>query len=391
MKWKIYTLLIFMTITSCRSVQKLVDQGEYDEAIYIAAEKLHGKKHKKTKHVKSLEKAFGKVTERDMDFINALRADLYPERWDKVYEVLAQIDRRQHKVAPFLPLVSKDGYLAHFEMVEVNPLLAEAAEQASAHHYAEASRLLDGISYDKKRAATDAHAALRKIDNYFDNYQNKDALKETAHHYGMTRVHIDIHNAANVVMTSALEAELLSINLVGLNSFWTQYYRQKSAEAPMDFRAIIEIEELEVSPERESESIYVDTRQIQDGYNYVLDTEGNVAKDTLGNDIREDRYIEIRAEVYELYREKAAYVKGSLKIIDLRKDQIIDHFPIASEATYQSYASRYSGDERALATRTRNRLRTSPDRFPADEELIWQAAEDVKIKMADYLSGIRYF
>ncbi len=391
MKWKIYTLLLIMSLFSCRSVQKLVDQGDYDEAIYVAAKRLHGKKNKKTKHVKALEKAFDKVTARDLEYINKLRADLYPERWDEVYEVLAQIDQRQHKVNPFLPLISKDGYVAHFEMVDVSPLLTEAAEGASAFHYAQAELLLDSIDYDRKGDATRAYAALQKIDRYFHSYQDKERLKEIAHHYGMTRVLLDTHNAADVVMPADLEAELLSINLIDLNSFWTRFYSQKSAEAPMDFRAIIEIDELDVSPERESESIYVDTRQVQDGFDYVLDQNGNVAKDTLGNDIREDRFIDVRAEVYELYREKAAFVKGSLKIIDLNKDQVIDHFPIASEATFNSYASRYSGDERALARRTRDRLRSSPDRFPADEALIWQAAEDVKLKMADYLSGIRYF
>ena len=391
MKWMIYTLLILMTISSCKSVQKLVDQGEYDEAIFLAAERLHGKKNKKTKHVKGLEKAFAKVNAQDMDYINSLRADLYPERWDEVYQVLSQIDARQHKINPFLPLISKDGYIAHFDMIDVSPMLTQAAEDASSFHYARASGLLIELDHNRKSDATEAYKALQRIDRYFHNYENKEALKDTAHHYGMTRVLLESRNASDVIMPADLEDELLSINLADLNSFWTGFYIRPPETAPLDYRAIIEIDELEVSPERESETIYVDTREVQDGFTYILDQEGNVAKDTLGNDIKEDRYVDIRAEVYELTREKAAFVKGSLKIIDLNKDQVIDHFPIASEAIFSSYASRYSGDERALASRTRNRLRSAPERFPADEALIWQAAEDVKLNMAQYLRQIRYF
>ena len=92
-----------------------------------------------------------------------------------------------------------------------------------------------------------------------------------------------------------------------------------------------------------------------------------------------------------MFREKAAYVKGSLKIIDLSQQQIIDEFPIAAEAIFSSYASRYIGDERALTSRSRNRLRNQPQQFPADEELIYQAAEDVKSAMTDYIQDIRYF
>ena len=39
---------------SCKSVEKLVDQGRYDKALTVAVRKLSGKKNKKTKHVMAM-------------------------------------------------------------------------------------------------------------------------------------------------------------------------------------------------------------------------------------------------------------------------------------------------------------------------------------------------
>ncbi len=391
MKWIIYTIALLTIVSSCRSVQELVDRGDYDGAIYLAAEKLHGKKNKKTKHIQGLEEAFAKVNARDFAYLESLNAEAYPERWDKAYDILSQIQRRQDKVSPFLPLISKDGYVGHFEMANVYPLLEEASLRASEYHYAYAERLLEDIDYEHKSDATEAYHSLSQIDRYFKQFKHSEALKRTAHHYGTTRVLIETRNAANAYIPGDLHEELLAVNVPSLNSFWTDFYTTSQEEVPMDFKVVLEIDQLDVSPEKESERVYVETREVVDGFTYVLDQNGNVAKDTLGNDITEDRYVNITVDIVELTREKAAYVKGSLKIIDLNAQQLIDEFPIAAESIFRSYASRYFGDERALTNRTRNRLRREPERFPPDEELIWKAAEDVKSEMVDYIQDIRYF
>lgn len=79
MKTILYTTIsiFFLITTACKSVDKLVDQGRYDEAIVLATKKLAGKKNKKTKHVRALEKAFAKVNERDLLHITHLKSKKY--------------------------------------------------------------------------------------------------------------------------------------------------------------------------------------------------------------------------------------------------------------------------------------------------------------------------
>ena len=68
---------------SCKSIDKLVERGQYDEAIVLATKKLAGKKNKKTSYVRNLEKAFDKITSMDMDKINALDAVTNSYNWEE--------------------------------------------------------------------------------------------------------------------------------------------------------------------------------------------------------------------------------------------------------------------------------------------------------------------
>ena len=109
MKTLLYTLTLLMLLGSCRSVEKLVDKGNYDEAIIVATKRLAGKKKKKTKHVKYLEEAFAKITERDMDMIHSLDAENNPYNWERVLAISQKMEKRQNRINAFLPLTSKDG------------------------------------------------------------------------------------------------------------------------------------------------------------------------------------------------------------------------------------------------------------------------------------------
>ena len=74
MKRVIYPIVLYcIAMSSCASIEKLVDQGNYDAAIELATRKLAGKKNKKTKHIRALEEAYAKVNARDLDRITHLQ------------------------------------------------------------------------------------------------------------------------------------------------------------------------------------------------------------------------------------------------------------------------------------------------------------------------------
>ena len=114
------TFLLLFVLSSCTSPQKLVESGNYDDAVYLAVKRLSGKKNKKEKYVLALEEAFQKATVRDMRLAERLKREGLPENWPKINDAYRRIRNRQERVAPLLPLISKEGIRADFRFVKVD-------------------------------------------------------------------------------------------------------------------------------------------------------------------------------------------------------------------------------------------------------------------------------
>lgn len=385
MKNLIYFFAIIFSISSCTSISKLVEAGQYDQAISYGVNKLQGKKKKKTDHVQYLEQAFKKVTEQDLSDIEFLKDQNKPDNWDRIYSILLDIDQRQNLIKPLLPLISEDGYQANFNFVRVEPLLIEAQQNTAAYHYNEGKRLLARAEQGDKIAAKRAYEEFQSIDLHFKHFKDKEMLKERAKLLGMINVLIEVKNNADVVLPQEFSEEISRIDVRELEDMWTRYYTQDPGNLNFDYMAAIVIDRLDVSPEREKEVYYIDEKEIKDGFEYVLDKNGNVMKDSLGNDIKIDKYKTIRAEIFELYRHKAALVSGKVEYKDLRTGEIVNSRPVNVEAVFESYASKFNGDKRALSNKTKGRLRNKPLPFPSDFDLTMQAATDLKEILADEL------
>lgn len=379
MKRLIYTLAALVLLgTSCKNIQKMVDRGEYDEAIIYSAEKLAGKKKKKTKYVTALEEAFAKVTKMDMDRISFLKDERRPENWDKIIAMYEKIDRRQERINPFLPLISKDGYRAQFKFVNVDPLIKVAMEEAAIYHYDKANLHIEAARRGSKSDARVAYEEVKKIERYFKNYKGSTNIKREALDLGKTRVLIQAKNDSRTIVPGGFEKDLLAIDLNDMNTLWKSFHHVAPSNKAIDYVAVLKIREMDLSPEREIINHYVDEKEVEDGWKYVLDKNGNVLKDTLGNDIKEKRFVIVRADVVEIFREKSTRVIGTLECFDKRTNELIKTLPITVNSNFEDYASSFRGDRRAICDRTRNRLKTNPLPFPSDMDMIWQSAESLK-------------
>ena len=89
-----------------------MSSGNYDEAIANAISNLRTNKDKKGKqdYVYLLEEAFAKAKERDLNTINLLVKDANPAQLEKIYNTYLQLNDRQEKIKPLLPLkLIKEG------------------------------------------------------------------------------------------------------------------------------------------------------------------------------------------------------------------------------------------------------------------------------------------
>jgi hypothetical protein len=370
------TTMVFFS--ACTSLEKMVERGNYDEAIVKIARRISGQKNKKAKDLKILEKAFEKVTADDLAYAEGLKNSGRASTWDDVFDAYHRIDERQELLRPFLPLVAKDGYRAKFKFANVSALKNEAANNATVYHYNEAIRLIDLAEKGDKRAARRAYDGLTMLEKYTDSYKDSRRLKEDAEFLGTNRVLVKLYNNTFGFMPREVEAEIMSVNIKELNTFWTKYYTKSDIGLDFDYVARLDLDNIDISPEREVINRYIDKEEIKDGWEYVLDKKGNVMKDTSGNDIKVDKFITVIAEVVEIHRSKSAVASGRFGLFDADTKELIQTRPFNVEAHFNDYASSFSGDRRALCQRTRDRLRGYPAQFPSDLVMSLDVAHELK-------------
>ncbi|MEM0991864.1 MAG: hypothetical protein AAF847_09690 [Bacteroidota bacterium] len=371
-------IALLALLAACVSPQKLLETGNYDAAIYKSVNKLVGKKKKKEQYVYTLETAFMKATQTDVAAIEQLKKSQQADKWVHIHRIAQRIDKRQRRVEPLLPIVARNGIKAEFNFVKVNALEQEAKTHAAHYHYETALQLLEQAKRGDKAAARAAHQALRNIDAYFEQYKDKTDLLAVAKRLGTTNILIRMENDSRSILPQDFERELLQLNTVGMNSFWKNYYTNYTSKVNFDYEAVLKIQHLEVSPGRLTEREFEESKAIQDGFEYVLDENGNVAKDTLGNDIKQPRQIIVSALVLESYQTKLASVTARLELRALETSNLISSKRLQADAVFEHYASTFQGDKRALSPTTCERIGNRPQPFPSDVSLIFEAGEQLK-------------
>jgi len=360
-----------------KSVQTLNDSGDYDAAIRRAKDKLIGKNRKNPKYVAALETAFNKANQADLDKAKRESASS-TAIWSRIYQLYEGIQRRQEDVRPLTPLVDKDGRRADLRFVNVTSQLADAGQRAAVQLYEEGTRLLAQGRQGNKEAARGAYRSFDEIGRYQANYRDVDRLQQEAENLGIIYITVETRNETGGYLPPGFEDRLLRIDASAMDDRWRVFDARKQTGRDYDYIARITLRDIQVSPERSQERQYIDEKEITDGEEYVLDGNGNVAKDSLGNDITRPREIIIRADVFEVLQTKSATVTGSFELYDLRQSRVVDQGDLSADALFENFASTFEGDRRALSSQSRRNIGNRPADFPTNEQLILDAADVLK-------------
>ncbi len=377
--------LVVLVAPACTSVQDLVESGNYEETIALAQRRLTGKEKKNPKLVAALEAAVNRANQEDVNRAEFMRSASQPD-WVRVYAIYENLKRRQDALRPLLPLTDKNGRKANFRFVKVEGMLLDAADRAAAQVYAQAVEGLQAGRRGDKSAARTAYYDFERIDRYHRDYLDSYVLAAEAEQLGRVYVTLDVLNQSGGYLPAGFEQELLRMGTANMDDQWRVFDFQRRDDRAYDYSARIVIRDIAVSPERVSERSYVDEREITDGKEYVLDANGNVAKDTLGNDITRPRQVMVRAEILEVLQQKSAVVTGSMQLYDLRRQRVVDEQELTAEAIFEHYASTFRGDDRALSGDSRRRIGNAPQHFPSDEALILDAVAVLKPQLQHRLA-----
>jgi hypothetical protein len=376
---KLSVLLALFTIQACVSPVNLTEQGRYDEAIDLCVRRLSGKKKKKAKFVDTLEAAFQKATSDDMRAVENLTKEDRPENWEIILRIHQGIRQRQRKIEPLIPLIDENGRTAQFRFVRVDDLEREAKEKTAEYYYSEGMRLLNRAQQTGvKQDARAAYTYFERLLNLFRSYKDTDDQLNRALALGTVHTLIRMSNESNVILPREFEDELLRMTTGDLNSRWKMFHTENQRDVNMDYTVLFRITNIAVSPERVREREYTDTREIEDGFEYVLDRNGNVLKDSLGNDVTVPRRVVVQAYILEVYQSKFATVSGKVDYIDNWTRNLVDSDQLSVNSVFDNYASTFRGDRRALSKESLQRIGNQPMPFPPDEALLLQAANLLK-------------
>jgi hypothetical protein len=375
MKNIIYILITSLIISSCGNSTKLMQSGRYDDAISVSVRKLK-KKNQKEKEILALEESYRKANDRDKEKINYLKKEGNPDNWTKIYEVFNIMKGRQERVKPLLPLyIESQKRNATFEIVNYDDEIINAKQNAAQYMYAHAMQLLD------KNNKTDARAAyneLQQVKSFYNNYKDVDSQINRARNMGTSYVLFKMQNNTGVPLPPSFEEELYKISLTDLNADWIQYHTHKNKDMNYDYTILVNIKNILVSPESQREIDYQETKTVPDGFTYLLDSHGNVRKDSLGNDIKVPKTKVISCSVQEMYQNKKATIAGTLDYINNGNNQLIKTDPIAADNLWEWRSATAIGDLNALKPETSQKIGKRPAPFPPSFDMLLQAGATLK-------------
>lgn len=375
-------LLLVIFLTGCTSSEKLLNRGNYDAAIEHARNKLARKKLKE-KEITVLEQAYKKANDRDKERIEFLKKEGAAFNWEKIYDTYSNMKIRQEMIKPLLPLdMPKQKRRAVFELVNYDEEIIAAKQKAAEYLYVQASNLL---AENNKYKARDAYYKLQSIKTYYSTYKDADQLMQKAKAIGTSHALFKMKNNTMAVLPAGFEDELTKITLSELNRDWIVYHVQEAKDVFYDYAIVVNMQQLDVTPDAVKEIYYTDSKEIVDGWQYVLDNRGNVKKDSLGNDIKIPKYKTITCNVKEVYQHKKGIVTGTIDYLDNKTGQLIKTAPLCAESIFEHRSAAAMGDINALKPENKAKLGGSPAPFPNSLDMILQAGQTLKNMVKDII------
>jgi hypothetical protein len=364
-------IMIIAFLASCASSNKLLREGRYDEAVNKSVKKL-SRKPSDGEEIRILKKAYELANKNNTDAIERLKLSGQPDIWDAVLRNYEALLVRQEKVSRLPESVLQRIDYRH---VDYNALIADSKRKAAQFYYASGKKLLEK---GDRQSARQAYYELSRVKQFYPHYLDVDQLIEKALFMGTNQVLFKYQNQSRTVMPKDFENELMKITLKKLNKRWVNFDTYESKDYGYDYVIYLNLKMVDVSPESLKEIHYDEKKRVQDGFKYVLGPDGNVMKDTNGNDIKTPNYVDIVCHVKETQMLKKAIVSGTMDFYDNRTGQLIKTDRITAESVFEHRFAHVTGNLKAMTKKTSQIAKLRPVPFPNDLDLIYQTNQDLK-------------
>ena len=380
----IYLLLITLVLEACSAAQMHLKNGNYQAAIEVGAKRMRRNPKNADKTILAIERAFKIEKSRIIDKVNQLKIDGSPENWLAIYNQYKQLDQYQKALKPVLPMFLKKEFRnADIQLIDIDQDLADTKLKAAEYLYVEAERLLNS---NVKTNAREAYGRFKKVKELQSNFRDVDSKINESFDKGQNHILVGYTNSTQLIIPQSFMSNLRNYDPKTLNSTWTKYHLNNNARSSYDYAIEVRIGNVDIGPEQIRESSYEDVKKVQDGYQYVLDGKGNVAKDTLGNDLKEPRYIDAKAFIVKTEQTKVGILSGEVIYKNANK-KTFNKKPFREDLVFKNFFGVFKGDKRAISKQSAELLGGRFIPFPPDLQMVMDASQLIKQSTFDIIKG----
>jgi hypothetical protein len=382
-----FLITLVILLSGCGSSKKQMEKGNYDAAIDKAVRNLR-KDPDDAKQIAILTQSYKIANERDNERIRFLKMEGRPDSWDEIYQVYKVLNDRQSLVRTVTPLTS-NGRSIDFPYVDYMPEMVGAKRKAADFYYAHGNELMKAKLKDSYRQA---YYEFVRAKQYVGDYEGIDTKISDAKYLGMSRVFVSIRNNSVIKFPPEFEQDLLALDLPRLNSEWVEYFtRDLNNNTTYDYYVNVTVKGVAVSPDKTAQRDSVIKREVEDGFDYQKDKKGNVAKDSLGNDIKIKKYKTLQCALVETVQSKACRIDGDIEVVQVNPDKILKKDPIGAQSNFENISSRAIGDFDALTQEQKDRTKSAIVPFPSDIEMVMRCSESLKMAIRGAIQNNRRF
>jgi hypothetical protein len=386
----LFSFILFVSCGSVKKTETAINEGSYDQAIDISVKKLiDGKNSKRNQeYIPLLERAYKKAVAQDQIILQRLQLDPNPYALEPLYKCYLRMDRRQNNIRPLLPLrLQEEDREARFTFQDYGAKIIDSRTTLSDYLLSNSKAALKNATTLESR---NVYQDLKYLDKINPNFKNTRVLLANALEAGTHYIFVDLNNKSQTVLPKRLEEELLNFSTYGMKVIWTQFHTKRDYSLVYDYRLEIIINRIFISPEQVTQKELIKEKQIKDGFIYEYDSNNNVKKDSLGNDIKKDKLVTIKAHVIQNTQLKETEISAVVQLKDNRTLQIEDRFPVNSNYVFTYIYGAVYGDKRALDEDYLETINLKAVVFPSNEKMIYDTGEDLKIKIKQIINNLNY-
>lgn len=367
--------IVIFNILSCTSVKKSFEKKDYNTTINTVIDRINKNKKVTDEEIEFLELAYNRVVENDQSKILQLQESNSINAWSEIFNSYTNMMQRQDAIMRIAPIYYTDGRTFSPIQNDYRSARENAREKIAESHYNEAVNLLRTSSRSNARLA---YNHLDCIFFYYKDYKDAAQLMDVAKDKGTTHILLTVEKNPQLFLPQDFENELLNFDYSRSLNNWMALYNNSNERQNFDFAVKLIITESYVSPGIIKENTYKDERKIEDGWQYVYDSKGNVAKDSSGNDIKTPKYTILSARVTEAQMNRSATIRGSVDFYDYQNRRIVKQEVAQGESVFNYQYAIYNGNIKALSNESLKKIKNTPAPFPTDADMILLATEQLK-------------